>query len=202
VAKVTPTNVVTNSTPTTLGSSVTFTATVTAPSGDPTPSGTLTWTLTGPVTTCASTTGPTGSSNVATYTCVITASGAGTFTATATLPSSTDYNAVTSSADSFTVAKVAPTVAYPTPSASTTLTFTATFTGPTGVPNPTGTVTWSITVTGGSTPTCANSTLNGSTNVATCTIHSASSSVTYTVTYHYPGDGNYTTASAADSQKG
>jgi len=61
-AATTPTNVVTNSTPTTLGKVVTLTAKVTGPSGAATPTGTLTWTLTGPVTTCASTTGPTGAS--------------------------------------------------------------------------------------------------------------------------------------------
>jgi hypothetical protein len=107
VAKVTPTNVVTNSpTSPTVGQSVTFTATITGPSGGATPSGTVTWTLTGPVTSCASTTGPTtGSpSNIATYTCVITASAAGTYSANAAYPGDSNYNSVTSSPDSFTVA--------------------------------------------------------------------------------------------------
>jgi hypothetical protein len=105
VTKYTPTNVVTNSPSSpTLGNSVTFTATITGPSGGTTPSGTVTWTLTGPVTSCSSNTGPTGSSNVATYTCVITASGAGTYSATAAYPGGGNYNSVTSSADSFTVA--------------------------------------------------------------------------------------------------
>jgi hypothetical protein len=157
-AATTPTNVVTNSTPTTLGKVVTFTAKVTGPSGGATPSGTLTWTLTGPVTTCASTTGPTGASNVATYTCVITVSKAGTYSATAAYPGDTNYNSVTSSADNLTVGMATPTNVV-TNSTPTTLgkvvTFTAKVTGPSGAATPTGTLTWTLT---GPVTTCASTT--------------------------------------------
>jgi hypothetical protein len=103
----TPTDVVTNLSPA-RGAS-TFTATITGPSGGPTPNaGALIWTLTGPVTSCASTTGPTtgSSSNVATYTCVITtASGAGSgpYSATATYPGDGNYYSTGSNTDTFSV---------------------------------------------------------------------------------------------------
>jgi hypothetical protein len=102
----TPTDVVTN-TPTSPvhSQSVTFTATITAPSGRPTPTGALTWTLTGPVTSCTSTTGPTGSSNVATYTCVITTTSSYpvTYSATATYPGDGNYYSTGSNTDTFSV---------------------------------------------------------------------------------------------------
>ena len=71
-----------------LGQSITFTATVTGPTNAVAPSASnVTWAITGVtgVTTCTSTTGPTPSSNVSTYTCVVVATTAGTYSATFTL---------------------------------------------------------------------------------------------------------------------
>ncbi len=68
-----------------------------------------------------STTGPTGTTNVATYTCVITASGAGSYTAKAAFAGDTNYSAVTSNTDSFTVAKATPTNVVTNAPASPTL---------------------------------------------------------------------------------
>ena len=61
-----------------------------------------------PVTSCSTTTGSTGSSNVATYTCVLTVSKAGTYVVAADYPGDTDYPTVTSAADSVMVAKATP----------------------------------------------------------------------------------------------
>jgi hypothetical protein len=198
VAKASPTNVVSNSTPTTLGSSVTFTATVTGPSGGATPSGTLTWTLTGPVTTCTSTTGPTGSANVATYTCVITASKAGTYSAKAIYSADSNYNSVTSSVDSFTVGKASPAnvVSNSTPTLGSSVTFTATVTGPSGGATPSGTLTWTLT---GPVTTCTSTTgPTGASSLATYTcVITASKAGTYSAKAAYPGDSNYNSVTSS-----
>ena len=102
VAKVTPANVVTNSTPTTLGSSVTFTATLSGPTGGTTPTGTVSWTVSGTagITACTSST-TTLSAGVAT--CTITVSSAGTYVVTDTYGADTNYLASTSNADTVSV---------------------------------------------------------------------------------------------------
>ena len=102
IAKVTPANVVTNSTPTTLGSSVTFTATLAGPSGGTTPTGTVSWTVSGTagITACTSST-TTLSAGVAT--CTITASSAGTYVVTDAYGADTNYLASTSNADTVSV---------------------------------------------------------------------------------------------------
>ncbi len=94
VSKATPTvSVTANSGTATIGSSVIFTATVTGPSGGVTPTGAGTWSITGVtgITTCSTNTGPTGSSNVATYTCSAIASKTGTYGASFTYPGDTNY---------------------------------------------------------------------------------------------------------------
>jgi large repetitive protein len=206
VGKATPTIAVTHSpTSPTLGQVVTFTATVTGPSGAATPSGTISWTLTGQVTSCSSTTALSGTTNVATATCTITASRVGSYSATATVASDANYTAAgPSTADTFSIAKVTPTIALthsptsPTPGQS--VTYTATVTGPAGGATPSGTMTWSLS---GPVTSCASTTaLTGTTNVATatCTI-TASAAGTYTATASMAADSNYNTTgtSSADS---
>ena len=203
MAKAAPTNTVTHvpASPT-LAQTVTYTATVTGPAGGPTPSGPVTWTLTGPVTSCASTTGPTGTTNVATYTCVITASGAGTYTAKAAYATDANYTAVTSNTDSFTVAKVTPTIAVanaPTsPSLGQQVTYTATVTGPTGGATPSGAVTWTLT---GPVASCASTTgPTGTTNVATYTcVITASGAGSYSAKASVATDANYTAAGPSNT---
>ena len=207
VAKATPTDVVTNvpASPT-LGQSVTFTATVTGPTGGVTPSGTMSWSLAGsPVTSCASNSGPTGSSNVATYTCTLTVSKAGTYNVTAAYPGDSNYVTVTSATDTVVVAQATPTNVVTNSPASPTLgqsvTFTATVTGPTGGVTPSGTMAWSVSGTAGITSCSTTTGPTGGSNVATYTcVLTASNAGTYVVSAAYPGDGNYVTVtSAADT---
>jgi hypothetical protein len=206
VAKATPTIAVTNSpTSPTLGQSVVFTATVTGPSGGATPSGVVSWTLTGGATTCASTTALSGSTNVATATCTITASTATTYTAKSSVAADSNYTAAgPSNTDSFTVAKVTPTdlvTNSPTsPTLGQSVIFTGTIAGPTGATTPTGTVTWSVTGTAGIT-SCTSSTTTLSGGTATCTITVAKAGTYIVADTYAPGsDPNYlTTTSGADS---
>ena len=107
----TPTIAVTNSpTSPTLGQGVTFTATVAGPSGGATPSGAVTWNLSGQVTSCASVTALTGSGSpagTATATCTITASAAGSYSAYASVAADSNYTAAgPSSTDTFTTSAV------------------------------------------------------------------------------------------------
>jgi hypothetical protein len=104
VAKVTPSDVVTNSTPTTLGSSVIFTATLSGPSGGTTPTGSVSWSVSGTagLTTCTSSTTTLSAGSA---TCTITASSAGTYIVSDTyVPGADpDYLATTSAADTVSV---------------------------------------------------------------------------------------------------
>ena len=59
------------------------------------PTGTMGWAITPPgggSTPCSSTTGPTGSSNVATYTCSISSAVDGNYSATANYPGDSNYS--------------------------------------------------------------------------------------------------------------
>jgi large repetitive protein len=202
VSKTTPTiAVVASPAAPTLGQTVVFTATVTGPAGAATPAGTVTWAFgTSPVTSCGSTTPLSGSTNVATATCTIAASKAGSYSVTASAALDTNYNATGAStpATTFTVAKATPTIAVvASPAAPTlgqTVVFTATVTGPAGAATPAGTVTWAfgtspVTSCGSTTP------LSGSTNVATatCTI-TASAAGNYAVTASVALDTTYNAA--------
>jgi hypothetical protein len=71
----------------------------------------------------------------------------------------------------------------------TAVTFTATLSGPVGAATPTGTVSWTVSGTGGKTA-CDSSTTTLSGGTATCTITPASAG-TYIVSDSYGGDGNY-----------
>jgi hypothetical protein len=80
----------------------------------------------------------------------------------------------------------------PSPRHSQSVTFTATITGPSGGPTPTGALTWTLT---GPVTSCTSTTgPTGSSNVATytCVMTTALSYPgTYSATATYPGDGNY-----------
>jgi len=104
VAKVTPTNVVTDNGVTTVGSGIIFTATVTG-SGGISPTGTVVFTVTGGagVTACTSSSATlAGSTSVATATCSITASAAGTYVVSDVYPGDGNYNTATSLTDTVT----------------------------------------------------------------------------------------------------
>ena len=203
VSKVAPTNVVTNGAAPSLGGSVTFTATMTGPTGGPTPTGTPNWTITGSsgAGACTSSTALAGSGNTATATCTITASKAGTYVASDTYNGDTNYSVISSTNDSVTVGAYTPAVAVTNNAVSTggTLVFTATVTGPANGATPTGAPTW--TITGGAGLCTSNTGPTGATNVATytCSIPNVKASSTYSATFAYPGDANYNAASNSDN---
>jgi hypothetical protein len=101
--KATPTVSVTdNSSSISSGGNLIFTATVTG-FGSTTPTGTMGWSVkppTGTAGSCPSAAGPTGSANVATYTCTISNASVGTYSATATYPGDGNYAAVPGVTDS------------------------------------------------------------------------------------------------------
>jgi hypothetical protein len=79
-----------------------------------------------------------------------------------------------------------------------TLVFTATVTGPSGGATPTGTLTWAVTAPGGGAVPCSSTAgPTGASNVATytCSISSAVAGA-YSATANYPGDSNYSSATA------
>ena len=96
VLKATPTNKVTNSSETTVGSKLTFTAKVTGPGY--TPTGSITWSVSTPsgVTSCATH----ATLNNGVTTCVITASKAGTYSASDSYAGDVNYSALPSNLDS------------------------------------------------------------------------------------------------------
>lgn len=196
----TPVVVVTSSpTAPTLGESVTLTATISVPSGDPAPTGAVTWTVTGPAgpITCGAATS-----------CTFTASQAGPYSATASVAKDANYKASGPSAPlPFTIASATPTVtvtsAVSTTAGVDTLTFTATVEGPTGGPPFTKTLGWTVTGPSGPLPCGPGSTpLSGTANpdTATCAISPTVSTSMYTATATYPaGDPNYGTGTDTDT---
>ena len=191
VAGVTPTNVVTNSTPTTLGRSVTFTAAVTGPSTAATPTGTVAWMVSGTAGITACTTSATTLSGSGTATCTITVSKAGTYVVSGAYNGDSNYFPVTSGADTVTVAKSPTTTSLNLSASSVTYgnEQTVTFTSKV-VPQYLGTApTGTITVETGSTTLCTI-TLPASTCTTTAAKLLASPNA-YTVTAAYGGDGNY-----------
>jgi len=185
-----------------IGGTLVFTATVTGIG--PTPTGPMSWAVTGPSgasVSCSSTSGPAGSGDAATYTCSIASAVAGTYIATADYPGDSNYGSA-SGTDTAHVAKVAPTVTVADNASSIsiggTLIFTATVTG--SGPTPTGPVSWTVTnPSGASVPCSSTSGPAGSGDAATytCSIASAVAG-TYTATAGYPGDSNYGPASGTD----
>ena len=196
-----------------LGQSITFTATVSGPTNAVAPSASnVTWAITGVagVTTCTSTTGPTPSSNVSTYSCTVVATTAGTYSATFTFPGDSGYNPVasTTSAHSKVVAAATPTVVLTssgTPTLGGALTFTTTVTGSVNALAPSGVASYSISLvsdSGTTTPTCSNgaaSTTGTSVGVITtytCLVATPTAG-TYTVQSTIASDGNYILASSS-----
>ena len=201
----TPTNVVTNSGAPTVGGVVTFTATISAPAGAVTPTGTLTWTIAGTagVTSCASTSGPTGSSNVVTFTCTTPeVTQTGTVTASAAYGGDANYNAKTSATNSVTTAKATPSnVVSDTgaPAVGDAVTFTATISAPAGATTPGGSVNWTIAGTAGVRSCASTSGPTGSSNVVTytCTTTVVGAVGTVTASAAYRGDANYAVVTSA-----
>eukprot|EP01037_Dinobryon_pediforme_P014964 gene14964-15103_t len=206
VGKSTPTvSVVAGSTSAQLGSTITFTATVTGPTGATAPSGIGTWAISGVtgVTTCTSTTGPSAALNVSTYVCSVVASRAGSYTGSFTFPGDTAYNSVSSasSTTSTTVSSATPTIAL-SASASTltlggTVTYTATVTGSANAVAPAGAVTFVISGSAGAS-TCASQTGPTSAGIVstyTCTVQTPSAG-TYIAQANFAADSNYTAVSS------
>jgi type II secretory pathway pseudopilin PulG len=202
VAKTTPTDMVSNSAPTTIGSSVTFTATLSGPTT--TPTGTVTWSVSGTAGVASCTTSTTTLSG-GSATCTLTVPNAGTYVVADTYAPGADpnYLATTSANDTVTVTKTTPSdvVTNSTPvTAGSSATFTATLTGPAGATAPTGTVTWSVSGTAGIT-SCTTSTTTLSSGIATCHISPASTGTLIVSDSYAPGaDPNYlATASNLDT---
>ena len=188
-----------------LGDTVTFSATVTGPAGGATPTGAVSWSLSGEVGTCDSTTGPTGSSNVAVYTCVISASAGGNYSATASYEGDNAYAPVASSPNTFSIARSSSTAQSSsttslstspetTSSYSSSVTITATVTS-----GATGTVDFEYSIDGLSyetVPDCGEQGLSSGT--ATCTT-TALPGGTEDLEAVYSGDADYDTSTSAPS---
>src|ERR1700722_404925 len=191
------------------GDSFTFTDTIVGVDGI-TPSGSVTWSVTGPggtVLSCANVGSTTlaGSGGTATATCQINNALAGQYSAYAVYGGDTNYLTSTSNTDTPTVsqASTASNVVSDNVSASTvtgdSFTFTDTIVGVDGI-TPSGSVTWSVTGPGGTGLSCANvgsTTLAGSggTATATCQINNALAGQ-YSAYAVYGGDTNYLTSTS------
>ncbi|MCU1363402.1 MAG: Ig-like domain repeat protein [Acidimicrobiaceae bacterium] len=191
VGKATPTNGVTNSTPSTLGSTLKFTATVSGAGA--TPAGTVTWHVSTPsgVTACAST----GTLSGGVATCSITASKQGSYAVSDSYGGDGNYASASSNTDTVNIAKATPpnvVTNSTTPGLGGTVKFTATVTGVSGI-TPTGSVTWKVSGSAGAT-SCVTTTVLAS-GAATCTI-TATQAGTYSASDSYSGDANYNSASS------
>ena len=121
----------------------------------------------------------------------------GTYTATATIGSDTNYNAATSGAVTITIANANPTISLISSPISTTtvgtpLTYTAIVTGLSNIGAPSGSLTFNVSGTAGAT-SCTSTTAGavvGLTTTYTCAIQTPVSG-TYIVSATYNGDSNY-----------
>lgn len=189
VVKAKPSNKVTNSSPTTLGSTIKFTATVSGSGA--TPTGTVTWNVSTPAGVSACTTTATLSSGVAT--CSITATKAGNYSVSDTYGGDANYISAGSNTDTVSVAKATPTNVVTNsapPALGGKVTFTATITGVSAI-TPTGSVVWNVSGSAGATSCGSTTALSG--GVATCVV-TVTKGGTYVVSDTYSGDTNYTSA--------
>jgi large repetitive protein len=201
-----PTNVVSNNSPTSLGGSIVFTATVTG-TGSVTPTGTVTFSVSGTagVSACSTSSAAlSGSVNTATATCTITASAGGTYIVSDVYPGDSNYSTVTSAASTVTVSPATPTNAVTNNGVTAlggSILFTATVTGPTNGATPSGVVAFTVTGTAGATAcTTSSATLSGSANVATATCTITASTVgSYVVSDISPSTGNYVNVTSSNN---
>ncbi len=135
IAKLTPGVTVTdNSSSIAPGGTLILTATVTG-SGGVTPTGDVTWTISGPdpLDDCSSTTGPDGSSSTAVYTCSIADAPAGSYSVDTSFLGDSNYNAVDNNSDTAQVGCETPVITSPANATPTP--------GHAGIPFPAFTVT-------------------------------------------------------------
>ncbi|GAA2743398.1 hypothetical protein GCM10009868_16960 [Terrabacter aerolatus] len=194
----TTTRVASSTSPSVVGQSVTYTATVSAPApGGGVPSGTVTFRDGGSTITCAG--GATQTLSSGTATCVVASGSAGTHSITAVYAGSTNHIASTSSATSQVVNPASTTTSLTssagsvTPGQSLILTATVVAVAP-GGGVPTGSVTFKD---GATTLSCASGTQTlDASGVATCTTSFATTG-SRTITATYAGSSNYGTSTSA-----
>jgi hypothetical protein len=180
---------------------VTFTATVTGPAQVATPTGAVSWSVSGPADGAACTTSTTVLTNSGSATCTVSTSEAGSYSVMASYGGDSNYAMTTSAADTVNVPQGTPTdvITDSTAAVPATLggnvTFTAVISGPTGFITPTGSVAWFISGSAGTTE-CTTATTTLAAGVATCSI-TASSGGSYVVSDVYGGDSNYVVATSA-----
>jgi len=192
---------------------LTFSATLTGSNPNPNPvppTGTITWFLTlngASVSPSCSSLAPQSGTNYSTATCTVSSPQAGVYQLTGNYAGDGNYSP-TAGYGTATVVSPTPTVAVnispSSPTPGQTLTFSATVTGPSGGPTPTGSVQWAFTSAPNPAPTCNPSSLSGSGNSATTTVATDcvvanSQAGTYQVTATYSGDSNYQSATGSGS---
>ncbi len=174
------------------GGSFTFTATVSGAIG--TPTGSVTWSVSGPTTVTCPPSTLDGSGDGA---CTVSDAKVGTYSATATYGGDGDYHGSSGSDSTADVGKAASATTVTDDAAGVvykgSFTFTATVSGAAGTP--TGSVTWSVS--GPSTVACAPSTLSAG-GEGTCTVSDASAG-TYSAIASYGGNTAYGGGSGSDT---
>ena len=173
------------------GDTVNYVVNVTGPEGDAVPSGVVS-------VTYVDTNNNTGSCNASldsngNGTCPLTESSADEpFVISASYGGDSNYSSASGVVPSLTVGDNAPGV-----ETGGSFTYTATITGPTADPTPTGTVSWNVSGPEGSAPMCSDSTVSSG-GTATCEIDSVLAG-SYSVTATYSGDSTYTGSLGSDT---
>ncbi len=170
--------------------SVNYSVTVSGPDGDPIPSGSVVVTyvdIDSGTGNCTAVLDDTGNGS-----CQLTENpGDGPFAVTASYGGDDNYGEASGTV---------PTVAVSDNSGGVetggSFTYTVIVSNPAGGPTPTGTLGWSVTGPGGTTPVCSDTTLSG--GQATCAITSALAG-TYDLNLTYSGDSNYTASTGSDT---
>ncbi len=173
------------------GDTVNYAVTVSGPGGDAVPTGVVTVSyvdVNGATASCDATLDSNGNGS-----CPLTEDSADApFVVSASYPGDTNYSAAGGVVPSVTVGDSSPGV-----EAGGSFTYTATITGPTADPTPTGTVGWNVSDPDGGSPTCPDSTVSSG-GTATCEIDGALAG-TYSVTATYSGDDTYTGSLGSDT---